>query len=107
MAAAPSDAEMREYVTTHADSDLQFILQDSAVSLRVQHQIAQGYPTLKRFSALGDTRAEVRTAAMADFGLDPTRAHEGAQKWQQWFRHGKAPKNMWLRKWSSSQKQKS
>ena len=51
MTAAPTDTEMGEYVTTHADSDLQFIPHDSAVSLRVQHQIAQGYPTLKRFSA--------------------------------------------------------
>ena len=59
----------REYVKDHMDSDLQFILGDSGVSLENQVSIARHYGSLRKFNALGDDRASIRTACLQDFAI--------------------------------------
>ena len=51
------------------DSDLQFVLADSGVTLAGQVAIARHYGSLRKFRAIGDTRAEVRRACLADFAI--------------------------------------
>ena len=62
-------AEEREYVATNMDSDLQFILGDSAVSLTNMVSVARRFGTLRRFNALADDRAGIRTACLHDFAI--------------------------------------
>ena len=59
----------REFVQSHVDSDLQFILSDSRVALVHQVAVARHYGSLRKFSALGDDRAAIRTACLQDFAL--------------------------------------
>ena len=40
------EAEMRELVASHVDSDLQFVLEDSGVELRWQHNFALSFTPL-------------------------------------------------------------
>jgi hypothetical protein len=56
-------------VQTHMDSDLQFILGEAGVSLEHQVGIARHYGNLRKFSALGDDRAAIRTACVQDFAI--------------------------------------
>ena len=51
------------------DSDLQYILGESGVDLVHQAAIATHYGTLRKFSAVGDDRAAIRTACEHDFAL--------------------------------------
>ncbi len=51
------------------DSDLQFILGDAGVSLTHMVAVARRYGSLRRFNALGDDRAAIRTACLPDFAL--------------------------------------
>ena len=62
-------AAQREFVQTHMDADLQFILGDSGVALVHQVSIARHYGSLRKFTAVGDDRAAVRTACLQDFAL--------------------------------------
>ena len=64
-----TEAEQKEFVATHMDSDLQFVLSDSGVSLLGQVAIARRYGSLRKFRAVGDTRADVRAACLADFAI--------------------------------------
>ena len=57
------------WVHEHVDADLQFIFQEAGMSEQVQLDIGQHYKTVRRFSALADTRADLRTALAADFTL--------------------------------------
>ena len=57
------------WVHEHVDADLQFIFQEAGMSEQVQYDIGQHYKTVRRFSALADTRADLRTALAADFTL--------------------------------------
>ena len=66
---AMTEAEQKEFVATHMDSDLQFVLSDSGVSLLGQVAIARRYGSLRKFRAVGDTRADVRAACLADFAI--------------------------------------
>ena len=59
----------REFVQNNLDSDLQFILSDSGVALVHQVSIARHYGSLRKFSALGDDRASIRTSCLQDFAL--------------------------------------
>ena len=59
----------RQCVQTHMDSDLQFILGEAGVSLEHQVAIARHYGNLRKFSALGDDRAAIRTACVQDFAI--------------------------------------
>ena len=58
----------------HVNSDLQFIFQEAGVSEQRQYDLGQHYTTVKRFSAIADERAGVRTALRDDFGLSPDSA---------------------------------
>ena len=62
-------AEEREFVAANMDSDLQFILGDSGVALTNMVAIARRYGSLRRFNALGDDRAAIRTACLHDFAI--------------------------------------
>ena len=75
MAALDDDAK-REYITTHAAADLQYVLEDSSVPLDLQYRLVRHYTTLKIFAAMGDTAADIRTAAREDFTLDPAASAE-------------------------------
>ena len=59
----------REFVQTHMDSDLQFILGESGVMLEHQVAIARHYGNMRKFSALGDDRGAIRTACLQDFAI--------------------------------------
>ena len=59
----------REFVRDNMDADLQFILGESGVELEFQVAIARHYGTLRKFSALGDDRAAIRTACLQDFAI--------------------------------------
>ena len=56
-------------------ADLANFLDDAGVDEQIQFDIALHYKTVRRFSALGDDRASVRAALLADFTLNPA---EGA-----------------------------
>ena len=62
-------AEEREFVANNMDSDLHFILGDSGVSLSNMVAVARRFGTLRRFNALADDRAGVRTACLQDFAI--------------------------------------
>ena len=66
---AMNPAEQREFIATNMDSDLQFILDDSGVVVGNMVAIARRFGTLKRFNALGDDRASIRAACLADFAI--------------------------------------
>lgn len=75
-----TDQQKRDYISTHMDSDLHYLLEDAGVLLDPQYRIAMLYRTVKHFSAFGDTRADIRTACKDDFNIDPaTGAAERAQ----------------------------
>ena len=61
--------EQKEFVSAHMDSDLQLILGDSGVSLDGQVAIARRFGTARRFNAIADDRAQVRTACLQDFAI--------------------------------------
>lgn len=67
--AAMDPQEQREFIHANMDSDLQFILGDSGVAQLHQVSIARHYGTLRKFTALGDDRASIRTACLQDFAL--------------------------------------
>ena len=62
-------AAQREFVRDNVDADMQFILGESGVSLENQVAIGRHYGTLRKFSALGDDRASIRTACLQDFAI--------------------------------------
>lgn len=64
-----TENEQRLFVAERMDSDLQFILADSGVSLSGMTAIARRYGTLKKFNAIADTRAEVRSSCLHDFAI--------------------------------------
>ena len=74
--AALDDAAKREFVTENAAADLQYVLEDSSVPLDLQCRVVRHYNSLKIFAAMGDTAGEIRTAAQADFALDPAASAE-------------------------------
>ena len=71
MAAPLTDEQRRDFLQAHVDADLIFILDEAGVPLNVQYDLCQNYRSVRKFSALGDTRVEVRAAFQADLGLDP------------------------------------
>ena len=68
MAADPDEAD-RDFIAQNMDADLQFILSETGVSLRRQAAIARRYGTLRKFNAIGDDRAQIRTACLQDFAV--------------------------------------
>ena len=67
--AVDPDAADREFIAQNMDSDLQFILSDSGVSVRRQAAIARRYGSLRKFNAIGDDRAQIRNACLHDFAV--------------------------------------
>ena len=66
---AMDEPAQKQFVADNMDSDLQFVLADSGVELEHQVAIARHYGSLRKFRALGDTRAEVRRACLHDFAI--------------------------------------
>ena len=62
-------AAQREHVRDNMDSDLQFILSESGVALVNQASIAMDYGSTRKFNALDDDRAAIRTACLQDFAI--------------------------------------
>ena len=50
------DAGKREFIQKNVTSDLQYIWDDSEVSLDLQYRFAQHYRSLRVFIALGETQ---------------------------------------------------
>ena len=72
MAAAPiTDGDRRKFLADNVSSDLQYVLEEAGVSLEAQYAIAQHYRNLRVFSAIADSKADVREALKNDFGMDP------------------------------------
>ena len=67
--AVDPDAADREFIAQNMDSDLQFILSDSGVSVRRQAAIARRYGSLRKFNAIGDDRSQIRIACLHDFAV--------------------------------------
>ena len=59
-----TEDEQPEFVASRMDSDLPFILSDAGVSRGSKVSIARRFGTLKKFNAIADTRAEVRTSCL-------------------------------------------
>eukprot|EP00435_Cladocopium_sp_Y103_P052650 s357_g16.t1 len=59
----------REFIRDSMDADLQFILGESGVNLANQVSVARHYGSLRKFSALADDRAGIRTACLHDFAI--------------------------------------
>ena len=74
--AALDDVAKREYISSHAAADLQYVLDDSSVPLDVQYRLVRHYTSLKVFAAMGDSAGDIRTAAQSDFALDPSASAE-------------------------------
>lgn len=66
---AVDPAVHREFVRDHCDSDLQYILDESGIDIAHQAAISRHYGSLRKFTALGDDRAAIRTACFQDFAI--------------------------------------
>eukprot|EP00435_Cladocopium_sp_Y103_P038052 s612_g10.t1 len=75
--AALDDNQKREFLQKNATSDLQYVWEDSEVSLETQYKLAQHYKSLRVFIALAESTAEVRNALRTDFQVD---ANAGAEQ---------------------------
>ena len=72
MAVVPiTDADRRKFLADNVSSDLQYVLEEAGVSLEAQYAIAQHYRSLRVFSTIADSKADVREALKNDFGIDP------------------------------------
>ncbi len=63
------EAAQRQYVADNMDSDLQFVMADSGVSLGNQVAVSRHYGSMRRFSAIADDRGTVRTVCLHDFAI--------------------------------------
>ena len=68
---AATDDDKRAYIQLHVASDLQYVWEDSAITLETQYKLAEHYRSLRVFVSIGDTPAEIRTALANDFQVDP------------------------------------
>ena len=55
------EAAQRQFVADNMDSDLQFVMADSGVSLANQVAVCRHYGSMRKFSAIADDRATLRT----------------------------------------------
>jgi hypothetical protein len=65
------DAGKREFIQRNVTSDLQYIWDDSEVSLDLQYRFGQRYKSLRVFIAIAENTADIRTALRTDFQVDP------------------------------------
>ena len=77
-AMAVTDDDRREYLRSNVTSDLQYVWDDAEIPLALQYEMAQHYKSLRVFTALGESSADVRTAVQADFNLDPSQRPSNA-----------------------------
>ena len=68
--AAVDDAQKREFLQQNVTSDLQYIWDDSEVSLDLQYKLAQHYKSLRVFISIAESTTDVRTALRTDFQID-------------------------------------
>ena len=69
-AMALDDVQRREYLQKNVTADLQYIWDDSEVSLDLQHRLGQHYKNLRVFVALAESSTELREALKTDYQLD-------------------------------------
>lgn len=62
--------QKRAWINEHIDADLQHVFNECGVREEDQYNIGQHYKSTLRFSTLADSRADLRQAVGADFGLD-------------------------------------
>ena len=67
---ALDDAQRRNFLQREVAADLLFIWDEAGVALEHQYDLGQNYRSIRKFAAIGDTKAEVRAAFAADFGVD-------------------------------------
>ncbi len=63
------EAAQRQFVADNMDSDLQFVMADSGVSLANQVAVSRHYGSMRRFSAIADDRATLRAVCLHDFAI--------------------------------------
>lgn len=73
---AVTDNDRRAFLETHVSTDLQFAWSDSNVSLASQYSLAQHYKSLRVFSSMADSKADLRTALRTDFAMDQNASAE-------------------------------
>jgi hypothetical protein len=72
-----SAQQMAEYLTSNAEPELTFILSEIEVPIKLQYDLVlAGYKSTRRFAAIEDTKAEVRTALKDAIALDPAASPE-------------------------------
>ena len=69
MAVALSEADMRTFIASRMDADLQFVLDEAGMEVRYQYAVGQVHTSLRRFQAAADDRAGMRALANTDFGI--------------------------------------
>ena len=67
---ALDDVQRREYLQKNVTADLQYMWDDSEVSLDLQHRLGQHYKNLRVFVALAESSTELREALKTDYQLD-------------------------------------
>lgn len=70
MAAPIDDPGRRDYLQREVAADLIFVWDEASVSLAHQYELGQNYKSVRKFAALGDTKAQVRQAFAADLRVD-------------------------------------
>ena len=103
---AMDEQQQKEFISEHMDSDLQFVLSDNGVSLGAQVAVARRYGTLRKFRALGDSRAEIRQACLQDFAI-PQDNPLTVQKQQRLSLLGRLPRSSLPKRQKSVQKRRS
>lgn len=67
--------EKRSQVEANCEADLVFLWEDAGLGIDHQHALTTaGYGTMRRFVGLGETKAAVRAALVAELGIDPVTA---------------------------------
>ena len=67
---ALDDAGRRDFLQREVAADLLFVWDEAGVTLAHQYELGQNYRTVRKFSAFGDTRQQVRDAFAADLAID-------------------------------------
>lgn len=83
--AGVTEADMRTFVQDELESDLAHILTENGVPLAVQYNMGQNFKSVRRFSSIADSRADVRTMLRDAYQISedtlPRRAAVAAVVW--------------------------
>ena len=63
------EAAQRQFVADNMDSDLQFVMAESGVSLANQVAVPRHYGSMRRFNAIADDGGTLRTVCLQDFAM--------------------------------------